>query len=57
MRKLFYISFTFLMKNAMPVSVRYINEAGVGSYTPWPGMNIIVETMDNGSHVISKEMR
>lgn len=46
-----------VMKNAVPVSVRYINEAGVGSDTPWPGMNIIVKTMDNGSHAISKEMR
>ncbi len=45
------------MLNAQPVSVRYINPSGIGSDTPWPGMNIIVKTMDNGSHVITKEMR
>ena len=45
------------MLNAQPVSVRYINPSGIGSDTPWPGMNIIVKTMDNGCRIISKEMR
>ncbi len=42
---------------ASPVSVRYINLSGVGSDTPWDGVNIVVTKMDNGLNVITKEVR
>lgn len=37
--------------------VRYINTAGVSSSEPWPGVNIVVKTLTDGSRVVTKELK
>lgn len=38
------------------VDVKYYNLMGVESRSPFNGVNIVVETLDNGSHITSKKL-
>ena len=42
---------------AWPAGVKFVNTAGVISDTPWPGVNIVVTTMDDGTQQVEKQLR
>ena len=43
--------------DAAPVSVRYLNAAGMSANEPWQGVNIVVTTMSDGSQTVTKVMK
>ena len=43
--------------DATPVSVRYLNAAGMSANEPWQGVNIVVTTLSDGSQTVTKVMK
>ena len=43
--------------DAAPVSVRYLNAAGMSANEPWQGVNIVVTTLSDGSQTVTKVMK
>ena len=43
--------------DAAPVSVRYLNAAGMSANEPWQGVNIVVTTLSDGSQTVTKVLK
>ena len=46
-----------VISNAQPISVEYVNIAGMSSSKPWQGVNIIVTRYSNGTTTITKMVK
>ncbi len=46
-----------MQTDAAPVSVRYLNAAGMSANEPWQGVNIVVTTLSDGSQTVTKVMK